>query len=138
MRIKHRYHRDALFQLQVASLAHHHPQVSNTPSLYQACLLTRTSSALYLITCDCVSRDRGARTHDEEESIAQHHMPGQPRLPEVAVLRRAPPQNDELETWLGIRKSTSTSTSGRSPKKMGEMSIAKLTSGVADGGWISR
>lgn len=57
-------------------------------------------------------------------------------MPEVAVLRHAPSQNDELETWLGIRKSTS--SSGRSPKKMSEMSIAKLTSGVADGGWISR
>jgi hypothetical protein len=54
----------------------------------------------------------------------------------MAVLRHAPSQNDELETWLGIRKSTS--TSGKTPKKMSEMSIAKLTSGVADGGWISR
>jgi len=82
---------------------------------------------------------KGGRTcaHDDEEAIIpQHHIPEEPRLPEVAVLRHAPSQNDELETWLGIRKSTS--SSGRSPKKMSEMSIAKLTSGVADGGWISR
>lgn len=83
-----------------------------------------------------MSKGGRAYAYDEEATIPQHHISEEPRLPEVAVLRHTPSQNDELETWLGIRKSTS--SSGRSPKKMSEMSIAKLTSGVADGGWISR
>jgi hypothetical protein len=57
-------------------------------------------------------------------------------MPEVAVLHHAASQNDELEAWLGLSKSPSTAR--KSPRKMRDMSIAKLTSGVADGGWISR
>jgi hypothetical protein len=120
----------------MAKLAIHHPQVSSFLRLYLPCLLTRTSWVLYLVSFGRVSKGGKACALDEEASMPQHHMSGEPSLPEVAVLRHAPSQNDELETWLGIRKSTS--TSGRSPKKMSEMSIAKLTSGVADGGWISR
>lgn len=120
----------------MASLAVHHIQVSSFPSLCLPSLLTRTSWILYLVSFGRVSTSREACTHDEEATIPQHDISEEPRLPEVAVLRHTPSQNDELETWLGIRKSTS--TSGRSPKKMSEMSIAKLTSGVADGGWISR
>lgn len=99
-------------------------------------VLTRTSWIIYLVAFGHMPKDRRAGAHDEEASIPQHRNPEEPGLPEAAVLRHAPSQNDELETWLGIRKSTS--TSGRSPKKMSEMSIAKLTSGVSDGGWSSR
>lgn len=120
----------------MASLVVQHVQVSSFSSLYLRSPLTRTSWILYFVSFGRVSTSRGACTDDEEATIPQHHISEEPRVPEVAVLRHAPSQNDELETWLGIRKSTS--TSGRSPKKMSEMSIAKLTSGVADGGWISR
>lgn len=105
-------------------------------TIYLPCVLTRISWVLYLISFCRMSKGRSACAHDEEAAIPQHHTSQEPRLPEVTVLRHAPSQNDELETWLGIRKSTS--TSGRSAKKMSEMSIAKLTSGVADGGWLSR
>ena len=120
----------------MAKLAIHHPQVSSFLRLYLPCLLTRTSWVLYLVSFGRVSKGGRACAHDEEASMPQHPMSEEPGPPEVAVLRLAPSQNDELETWLGIRKSTS--SSGKSPKKMSEMSIAKLTSGVADGGWISR
>lgn len=99
-------------------------------------VLTRTSWLLYCYVFGGAPKGRRAGAHDEEAAIPQEHAPEEQRLPETAVLRHAPSQNDELETWLGIRQSTS--TSGRSPKKMSEMSIAKLTSGVADGGWSSR
>lgn len=39
---------------------------------------------------------------------------------------------------FGLRKSPSSASKRCSARNMGEMSIAKLTSGVADGGWRSR
>lgn len=39
---------------------------------------------------------------------------------------------------FGIRKSPSSASRRCPPRKVGEMSLAKLTSGVADGGWGSR
>jgi hypothetical protein len=128
---------NAVLSIQVARLALHHPQVSSSPLVWLTYLLTRTSWVLHLITFGRVSKDLRPHAHaeDEKTSLPQHHTSSEPRVPEVAVIHHAPSQNEELEAWLGLSKSPSTSK--KSPRKMREMSIAKLTSGVADGGWLS-
>ncbi|KAM0689026.1 hypothetical protein Q7P36_011102 [Cladosporium allicinum] len=69
------------------------------------------------------------------------------RLPGLLELRGSPKSFDSREgsetsdfstLVFGLRKSPTSASKRCPPRNMGEMSIAKLTSGVADGGWRSR
>jgi hypothetical protein len=82
------------------------------------------------VCCGRTPNNRTLLDSDEEAILPSQQAPEMPRRPEVAIVQHTVPPNDELEAWLGLRKTPSTA---KSPRKMREMSIAKLTSGVADG-----
>jgi hypothetical protein len=86
-------------------------------------------------------KDLEAQLSPERHKLRRSRLSGllEPRgSPKSFESREGSEMSDFSTLVFGLRKSLSSASKRCPARNMGEMSIAKLTSGVADGGWRSR
>lgn len=118
-----------------------HPALSGGSPPPSIPFLPRTPTPVALPQKAPQEKDLEAQFSPERQKLRHSRLSGLIELrgsPKSFESREGSETSDFSTLVFGIRKSPSSASKRCPARNMGEMSIAKLTSGVADGGWRSR